>query len=122
MELKNSIKEVVSGIYHMVLDGSDNCSMHGKSITDYISENSLQPNSILILDGSSNNCRSECDKSFLESITEFLAISYIVGDKPLEQTKWEHAYLISRHNIGTRYFNTYEDAYSWSKQYQMEIE
>ena len=44
MELKNSIKEVVSGIYHMVLDGSDNCPSHGKSITDYINENSLQQN------------------------------------------------------------------------------
>jgi len=121
MELENSIKEVVSGIYHLILDGSDDCPTHGKSITDYISENSLHPSSILILDGSSNNCGPKCDKSFLKSITQFLAIAYIVGDKAIQETKWQHAHLVSGHNIGTRYFNTYEDAYTWSTKYQSEL-
>ncbi|NOQ81050.1 MAG: hypothetical protein GQ548_00820 [Methylophaga sp.] len=114
MEHKQSIKEIVAGIYHMILDGSSDCPTHGKILADFIRQNQLPTNSILILDGSSNNCEPTCNKDFLDSLSRFHAIAYILGEKTIEQTNWQHAHLISSCNIGTRYFNTDNDAYNWS--------
>lgn len=114
MKDSGHIKKIVDGIYHLILDNTHDCRAYGKILTDYIRQNHLPPHSILILDGSANDCSMLCNDDFLKSITHFYAIAYILGDKTTERTKWQHARLISEKNIGTRYFNTNEDAFNWS--------
>ncbi|NOQ93642.1 MAG: hypothetical protein GQ547_03280 [Methylophaga sp.] len=114
MKNSDSIKKIVDGIYHLVLDNSNDCRSYGKILTDYLHQNKLPLHSILILDGRANDCSMLCNDDFLKSITHFYAIAYILGNKTVEQTKWQHARLISENNIATRYFNTDEDAFNWS--------
>lgn len=108
-----SIKEIITGVYYLISDGSENCSTYGMILKDYLSLHQLPSNSMLIFDGSSSNCYSACNEDFLTYIAQFHAVAYILGEKTIEQTNWMHAHLVRSNNIGTRYFNSYDDAYNW---------
>jgi hypothetical protein len=109
-----SLKQVADNLYYLKLDKIENCTLCGKQLLEYIAQLKIPIESRLILNIGENKCFKVCNAEFLDGMTQFKSIAYVVKEETATYDPWTHAMLVHKKNTNTQYCDSFDEAYEWS--------
>jgi len=107
------IDEVSHGVFHFILDETDKLSGCGAYLLDYVENHPISSESKLLLDIQSPYFSMPCDDIFLQAVSHFESIAYIIGHKVNSEFLKSHALHLHDKNINAHFFADYSEAYMW---------